>query len=422
MKQSSYNPGPLDKVQSELQAMAAYRAHTPTTPWDGLYYELVAGYLGNLLTARERGLFVATQSDVVPCEIMYAMDMVPFHISMVSCTLATVLRKQEGLFSTAKSFGIAPEVCSVHRLVAALFLQGWAPPVDAVVWSNESCDNNAKSSELLTHVSNAPGFYFDCPYHFDEESFDYLAGELGDLFDFLGRVTGTPLRWERLEEVLDLSRRLVEVAGEITELRQAIPYPADNRLGFRLFLIRWYWQGKPEGVKFYETVRDALRERTLQGRENSPRQRFRLLSLFLPPNHDWKLLDWMEREFGAFIVSEPANNHWGEISWKRGRPLQTLAQRCLADPVSYLSYSPVEKWVEAVREDARDFAADGAIFWAHIGCRQANATIRTIKDALIQMGVPCLVVDIDTNDPSFIDTEELKDRIEGFLERIEDNK
>ncbi|MFQ5826260.1 MAG: 2-hydroxyacyl-CoA dehydratase family protein, partial [Dehalococcoidia bacterium] len=62
------------------------------------------------------------------------------------------------------------------------------------------------------------------------------------------------------------------------------------------------------------------------------------------------------------------------------------------------------------------------IFWAHIGCRQANATIRTVKDALQQMGVPCLVLDIDTNDPSFISTEELKDRIEGFLERIEDGR
>jgi benzoyl-CoA reductase/2-hydroxyglutaryl-CoA dehydratase subunit BcrC/BadD/HgdB len=99
-----------------------------------------------------------------------------------------------------------------------------------------------------------------------------------------------------------------------------------------------------------------------------------------------------------------------------------MAQRLLAEPVAYLTYSPIDKWVDAIVEDAKSFKTDGVIFWAHIACRQACATIRTVKDALTERGVPSLVLDVDTNDPSFVSEDELKDRLEGFMERIEENR
>ncbi|MDP6101342.1 MAG: 2-hydroxyacyl-CoA dehydratase family protein, partial [Dehalococcoidia bacterium] len=73
-------------------------------------------------------------------------------------------------------------------------------------------------------------------------------------------------------------------------------------------------------------------------------------------------------------------------------------------------------------EDTRDSKADGIIFWAHTACRQACATIRIVKDALAEREIPSLVLDVDTNDPSFVSEDELKDRLEGFMERIDENR
>jgi len=67
--------------------------------------------------------------------------------------------------------------------------------------------------------------------------------------------------------------------------------------------------------------------------------------------------------------------------------------------------------------------AEGAIYWAHIGCRQTCATIKMVKDALAEKaGIPTLVVDIDTGDPSFVSDEELKDKLEGFFELLAERK
>lgn len=162
----------LQQAQQVLQAIADYRHQKPAAPWDALYYELLAKYFDALLHARERGQFVATQSDLMPSEVVYAMDMVPFRLSMVCSTLGIVLREQETLLATAKAHGLPAEVCSVHRLNAGLFLRGWAPPVDAVIWDNEPCDSNAKSSELIVQLCGVPGFYIDCPYYFNEATTD----------------------------------------------------------------------------------------------------------------------------------------------------------------------------------------------------------------------------------------------------------
>ncbi|MBI4289644.1 MAG: 2-hydroxyacyl-CoA dehydratase [Chloroflexi bacterium] len=417
MALDAYETSPMEQVLKGLAGMCQHLSQKSANPWDGLYCELLHKYFENIVKARERGQFVATQSDSVQCEAVYAMDMVPFHISMVSCTLAAMLRKQESLLSTAKAFGLPPEVCSVHRLAAAVFLQRWAPPVDAIVWNNETCDNNAKSSELLTQICGVPGFYFDSPYYADERGVKYLEGELGDLFQFLGRVSGKPLRQERLQEVLRLSQQALELNREINELRAAVPYPANGRLGLQLFLVRWYWAGTENAIRFMELVRDELKRRVAAG--GRPKERHRFLSQFLTPNHSWKLLDWMEREHGAYVVNETNFHHFGPIQWDFSQPVRTLARRCLAEPVAFLTYAPVERWVKAVREDVKTYKADGVIFWAHTGCRQANPTIRIVKETVQAEGVPCLVLDVDTNDPSFVSDDALKERIEGFTERLE---
>ncbi|MEK7849043.1 MAG: 2-hydroxyacyl-CoA dehydratase family protein, partial [Chloroflexota bacterium] len=225
MEAKTYDTTCLEQAHEILRSVAERRANRPPL-WDGMYYRLMASYFENLLKAHERGQKVVTTSDVVPCEILYAMDMVPYHISMISCATATLMREQERLLSAAKSFGLTPEVCSVHRLAAGFFIKGWAPPIDAVVSSNESCDNNAKSSELISHLYGAPSFYFDCPFYFGERAFHFLAGEMEDLFKFLGEVKGQPLDRDRLVKVLKVSRQVKELGEEVNRLRQAVPYPA----------------------------------------------------------------------------------------------------------------------------------------------------------------------------------------------------
>lgn len=49
--------------------------------------------------------------------------------------------------------------------------------------------------------------------------------------------------------------------------------------------------------------------------------------------------------------------------------------------------------------------------------------IRTVKDALREeLDIPTAVIDMDVNDPTFAPDAEIKDKLEGFLDVLEDRR
>jgi len=87
-------------------------------------------------------------------------------------------------------------------------------------------------------------------------------------------------------------------------------------------------------------------------------------------------------------------------------------------------HGPAEEGIlhDAVR-DAIEYKAEGAVYFAHIGCRQSDACIRILKDALLEKaGIPTLILDNDLYDPTYVPEDQLKDKLEGFFELLDERK
>jgi hypothetical protein len=83
-------------------------------------------------------------------------------------------------------------------------------------------------------------------------------------------------------------------------------------------------------------------------------------------------------------------------------------------------HGPGINFVDDTVKLARDFRVDAALYYAHIGCRQACALIRSVKDRLKEnLGIPTLVLDCDIMDPSLTPQGDLRDKLEGFFEMLE---
>ena len=407
-----------------LERMLQHRRGLPTTQADELYYKLLLDYYRRPLHAQQEGKKLVAHAAYIPPEVFHALDIVPLNLESWCIVFSSVLKDFEGLASVAKGYGLPPEVCSAHRVQAALFLKGWLPRPDAVVWSQQICDSISHSGHLLKEVYGLPGFYVDRPYGYDDKAVKYYAQEMGGMVAFLEDLAGRRMDWDRLLEALAQSQEISRLQGQINSLTRAIPSPAPNRLGVQLQVINWLGLGTREGVAFCQNRREELQDRVERGKGYYPRERHRLISLFPPPAFRWKLLDWMGREHGASIVAEPYAYHWGPWEVDPRQPLETLARRCFAVPTSRhyhgaINYSMVPDAVE----DALSHHCQGAIYFAMINCRQGAAMVRTVKDALREKaGIPTLVVDIDVLDPTFVTDDELKDKIEGFLETLEEGR
>lgn len=407
-----------------LDSIARHRRSRPGLEGDARYYELMTEYYSRVLRAREEGKLVVAHSNQVPTELLYALDMVPLFLEGAAVTMAITQKTYEETFGQAKGMGYAPEICSIHRCIIASFTTGWAPRPDAVVWCNQTCDNNVKSVDPFIRALEIPNFFLDAPYYLGERDIDYFSQEVGEMVTFLEGLTGRRLDWERLDEVLHLSQRMVDLHREIYQLRRSSPSPVSNRKPQQVISIMRNFLGTPEGVEYMTVVRDETRAAVEQGKGAGNRENYRLLSVYAPPSYNWKLLDWMERERGAMFVGEPHSSHWGEINWDFSQPLPTLAHRVLANPTGRQNAGPLALGLkQAVVEDALSQKADGAVYWASSGCRQGCAAIRTVKDALREEAdIPTLTVDMDNCDPTFVSDDELKDKLEGFFDLLDSRK
>jgi benzoyl-CoA reductase/2-hydroxyglutaryl-CoA dehydratase subunit BcrC/BadD/HgdB len=405
----------FDKVVRILEMLARMCRNQSDRQGEWLYYSLLANCFRQIQQARVEGKTVVGHTIFAPTEILYAMDIVPMYLEGAGEIMARMLGLEES-FGVAKSAGFASEICSGHRLLNAMAYQGWLPRADAFVWSNLVCDLTAKSGDYLVKEYDRPGYYLDRPYRDNPEGRQYYVRELEGLISFLEDLTKKKLDRDRLSQVMENTRRSTLVFREICELRKSVPSPMRSHHLIEMTLAQLLLSGTPELVHFYEVVRDEIKEE--MQKPDRPSERYRLINFFFYPSYLWKFLNTMETRYHASMITEPHLTLWADADIDPSRPLESLASKAFA----LTDTGPLSGVAEKIVRDARAYKADGALYWAHMGCRQTCATIKIIKDALLKEGVPTLVVDCDLADATIVSEDEITAKVEQFLELLDDRR
>ncbi len=377
------------------------------------YYSLLADSFRKVQQAIEEKKPVIGHTIFIPTELLFAMDIVPMYLEGTGEIMARMLGLDEA-FAAAKTAGFATELCSGHRLLNAQVIQGWLPRPAAFIWSNLVCDLTAKSGDFLATSYRCPGLYLDRPYHDNPESRQYFINELKNMVQFLEGLTGKKMDYDHLSMVLENSRRSVEVFREICELRKSVPSPMRSHYLIEMILAQLILSGTPELVRFYEAVRDEMLEELRKPVQRS--EKYRLMNFFFYPSYLWKLLNTLESSYQAHIVAEPHLSVWADADIDPHKPLESLAAKAFA----LTDTGPLKPFVKQVLKIARDYRVDGALYWAHMGCRQTCATIKIIKDSLQNEGIPTLVIDCDLADSTCTSEEEIMNKVEQFFELLDD--
>lgn len=385
-----------------------------------MYYQMLTNYFTRLLDARENGDFVAAHTVFFPSEIIYAMGLVPMHTETTTWMTALFTGECADILEAGANLGLASEICTPHRGLAGAIANGTIPHPDVMLWSNMVCDNTAKSGELIMELCHCPGFFIDHPFKDSEYELKYLVGELEDMVKFLEEKSGRKMDWDRLSETVARMDRQIELIRQINELRKNIPTPF-RPLGFlELLTTEYLLPGQPEAIEYLETVLQELTETVRDGKGAVPNERFRLMTLFIPPMYLMVFLEKIAQEFGAVSVIEPFFTYWGEGRLDPARPLESVARKSYMIPEMRM-YGPMDdRALGSIVDCARQYRVDGAIYYADVGCRHSCATIKLFKDTLNEIDVPVLTLDCDIVDPTITSEEEVRDKLEQFFELLED--
>jgi len=413
----------FSRMLDALGSMLEHRRQQPTSQVELLYLELLQRYFQRVLTAEEQGQPIIAHGLMFPIEILYGLGLTPFCVHSGCSLIMFMLRKYEEVLDAAKAYGITAETCSGHICIPGIFVQGWSPRPDFIVWGNEPCDNAGLTGHVLMDLYDIPGMFLDRPYRNSPEEIHYYTEQLVELVKVLEERTGHKMDWERLRWAIELSVRFVELQEEIYQLKKNVPAPTRNRWSNEAMTIAWLWFGTPEGISFLETVKGEMKKLLMQGRGFVDKEKFRLISIYTPPIFSFKLLDWLEQEYGAIIVADPDSSHWPYWEVDLERPLETLARRYSTLPCGPMQGPLMETWLPMVIQDTINFKVDGAIFWANRGCRQGPAVIKSVIESLSEKtNIPAIVIDCDLHDPTFVSEEDIKGKLEGFFEILEERR
>ena len=392
----------------------------PTGESHKLYYQMLADYYSRLLKAKDEGSYVAAHTLFFPVEALYAMDIVPMHTELTSWMTALFSGSCSDLLSASSQVGLAPEICSPYRVLAGALASGSLPHPNVVLWSNLICDNASKCGDLIMDMTQCQGFFMDGPFRQTEQENEYLKKELEEMIAYLEEQSGHKVDRGKLRESIEHTDRQIQLFREIDELRRISPSPFPPQDFLKLFTVDCLFAGRPEATQYLETFRKELLQIVEENKGKPNPERFRIMDIHMPPVLALGAIEKMSLEHGAVSVADPFFCTWGEGRLDPDQPLESIVKKIYLNPVMEMHGPLDERVIKKAVDCAQKHKVDGAIHYAHVGCRQGAALIKVIKDALAEIDVPVLVIDCDIIDITVAPQEEICQHLEQFFELLEE--
>lgn len=387
-----------------------------------LYLQMLADYYTSLLSAKKQKGFVAAHTIFFPVEILYAMDITPMHTELTAWMTALFTGSCEDLLARSSATGLAAEICSPYRVLNGALYSEALPSPDVVLWTNLICDNAVKGGDIIMHKTGCPGYFLDCPNSQTEKENDYLKQEVLDLITFLENKSGHKMDWNKLSDSIAVISRQIDLFRQINDLRKCVPSPFPPQDFLKLFTVDCLLAGQSQVTEYLTLARQELIEERDRLKGDTSVERFRIMNIGMPPVLLLGTIEKFSKEYNAVSVSDPFFCQWGEGQLNFSSPLEAILDKIKLNPVMTM-YGPMDnRVVNMVIDSAIQYKVDGAIYYAHIGCRQSSALIKLIKDKLNEINIPVLILDSDIIDVTITPEAELQKKLRQFYELLEDRR
>lgn len=423
--------------------------------------------------AKAEGKPVAWSCALVPKELFWAMDVVPFFPEQFASLFST--RRLGGsrdpsvpTYSVkhcqlAEAEGFKDYICGYARTWLGYVIDGvrtgnWTdaplggPPLpDMLITTSYACDVRMKGFEYMAQLLKIPMFTFDFPEvasdmpslsrgvrqpvvtpratrkwgqtefianTWTDYDVDYVVSQFEEYFDFVEQVTGHKLDLDKLNQALEWSYKTCEVNREINELRKAVPAPMPSTDGFASAYPRMYLMGTERGYNYFVQVRDELKEMVAQGIGALPDEKFRLAWYGLPTWFNMGIFNYFEK-FGGVFVWEPAYNT-GLLPPRRPEdPIRELALRCLQGLGDLAGSMCIGGALAGLVEECRQYKIDGVVLSYLITCRPIVFPATEISKALEEeLGIPTVALECDLVDERIFAESQAFTRLDAFGEQL----
>jgi benzoyl-CoA reductase/2-hydroxyglutaryl-CoA dehydratase subunit BcrC/BadD/HgdB len=289
---------------------------------------------------------------------------------------------------------------------------------DVVVGEN-TCDGKKKSYEIFRDLVNDL-YVMDLPQVKSEAGRELLRQECKRFAARVEEVSGRTIEVKALKKAIDTVNAKRSAMHRLAKLRAAEPAPIsglDALLANQVF----FYDDPDRFTKSVNAICDELESRTEKGEGVAKKGSPRILVSGCPmavPN--WKLPSIIESS-GAVIVGEEScvgERGTRHLTSVEGNSVDGLMDNIVDRyfKIDCAVFTPNPSRLDHIRKMVRDYRADGVIQYSIQFCGPYQIESGPVERALERDGIPVLRVDTDY---SLQDSEQIRTRVEAFIERLQ---
>lgn len=359
-----------------------------------------------LKDAKEKGLrVVGTYCIYTPVELVLAAGALPVSLCGTSQTPIPAAEKSlpRNLCPLIKSsYGFAvTDTCPYFHFAD-------------LVLAETTCDGKKKMYELLGAM--APLHVMQLPHVQDDTALHYWTGEMSRLKDRLEEAFSVKITDEKLRAAIDLMNDERRSLRALQDVCRHVPAPISGLDMLTVLHNRGFSCDKRAAIELVDRLTAELQDMATAGLSPYAPATPRILLSGVPIGIGSDKVVRIIEDCGASVVCFESCTAYKKVDpvTRGGDPLAALAERYLRVPCSCMSPNPGR--MELVEQLVRDFRADGVIDLTWQACHTYNIESASLKKHVRHTSkVPFLQIETDY---SASDTEQLKVRIEAFIEMI----
>ncbi len=382
----------------------------PDLPNPRKKYALETARLGSRLYSGNNT--VAWCGLAVPFNLLNAMGITSCFVEFVGAVLAAT-GTADPFLEEAEQAGFVGDTCGYHRSVIGAARKKIMPEPDFLIATTCPCSGGIAIMENLADLFDKDLFVLNVPQEDSEQNVAYLADQIRDMVEFVTRHTGEPLDEDKLRQTVESTNRTRKIMKDVYQLAQNIPSPTDGRLLTNFGLVMPLFCGTEAAAEIAQAYKDEFTARVDNGIPGVPGEKLRLLWIQNRIQFNNPLVELLEKEYRANIVSDELNDiFWDPIDPQD--PYPGMARRAIAIPLN----GSIQRRIEHLQKLARAYSLDGAINPCNWGCRQGTGARGLISEGLKEIGVPVLNLEVDCVDQRNFAEGQLRTRIEAFVEML----
>jgi benzoyl-CoA reductase subunit B len=354
------------------------------------------------------------------------------------------LRRTSGSFVLeAEKIGHSEDVCTYVKSDIGMMAKGNVAPngkkfpnPDVLLLSYTGCFTFMKWFELLREQYQCETVMLHTPYMGDGKitpnMIEYMVKQLKEeVIPKLEKVSGVKFDIDRLREYLKKSTTAEDDLVWVLQSAKNKPSPIDAYFGGIYYIgpIFGAFRGTDDAIEYYKFLREEVADRLKNGQGpvtpdgDMGKERYRLV-VEGPPNYTnfrqfWKMF----YDEGAVVVASSYTKVGGVYDFgfrhNPDKPLESLAEYCLG---VYTNRS-LPMRIEMLSNYVSDYDADGLLINSIKSCNSFSAgQLLIMREVEKRTGKPAAFVESDLVDPRYFSAANIKNRLESYLQMIEQKR